>query len=69
MPLTSEAHTPLIWKAEPGGSLEFETSLVYEVSSRTASNVTHRETLSWKTVLGRQRQVDFLSWRQAWSTE
>jgi hypothetical protein len=32
------AHTfnPSIWEAEAGGSLEFETSLVYRVSSRTA---------------------------------
>jgi hypothetical protein len=44
------AHTfnPSTWEAEAGGSLEFEASLVYKVSSRTARAI-QRNPVSKKT--------------------
>ena len=40
------AFNPSAQKAEAGKSLEFQASLVYRVSSRTAKARLHRETLS-----------------------
>ena len=41
------AHTfnPSTWEVEAGGSLEFEVSLIYKVSSRTVRTVTRRKSL------------------------
>jgi hypothetical protein len=41
------AFNPNTWEAEAGGSLEFEASLVYRVSSRTA-RATQRNPVSKK---------------------
>jgi hypothetical protein len=42
------AFDPSIWEAEAGALLEFEASLVYRVSSRTARDI-QRNSVSKKT--------------------
>ena len=44
--MVAHAFNPSTWEAEAGRSLEFDTSLVYKVSSWTARAVTQRNTVS-----------------------
>jgi hypothetical protein len=86
--VVANAFNPSTWEAEAGRFLEFEGSLVYKVSSRTA-RATQRNPVSkskkkkkkksWPPSqmvvahafdpLRRQREMDVLSSRPAWSTE
>jgi hypothetical protein len=45
--VVAHAFNPSTWEAEAGGSLEFEASLVYRVSSRT-TRATQRNPVSKK---------------------